>query len=130
VDELNQRLREGSQEKKLKKATKTLEEKHLPRLQKYEEQERLVAGRRSYSKTDPDASSLRMKEDRAASKPLARPTHNIQMGTGGSLGWATAFTSKPVILLVSFPIHNSISFHRGGSSRPSVGKVPRMGYAG
>jgi transposase len=81
VDELNQRLREAPQDKTVKKAVKTLEEKHLPRLQKYEEQERLLDGRNSYSKTDPDASSLRMKEDRAARKPLARPAYNVQMGT-------------------------------------------------
>jgi hypothetical protein len=52
-------------------------------LEKYEEQERLLDGRNSYSKTDPDASSLRMKEDRAARKPLARPAYNVQMGTEG-----------------------------------------------
>jgi hypothetical protein len=40
-------------------------------------------GRNSYSKTDPDASNLRMKEDRAARKPLARPAYNVQMGTEG-----------------------------------------------
>jgi hypothetical protein len=83
VDELNQRLREAPEDKALKKTVKTLEEKHLPRLQKYEEQERLLDGRNSYSKTDPDASSLRMKEDRAARKPLARPAYNVQMGTEG-----------------------------------------------
>lgn len=83
VEKINQRLREGLQDKKLQKATQTVEEKHLPRLEKYEEQERLLAGRNSYSKTDPDASSLRMKEDRAARKPLSRPAYNVQMGTEG-----------------------------------------------
>jgi len=81
VDEMNRRLRETPEDKPLKKAVKTLEEKHLPRLEKYEEQEKLLDGRNSYSKTDPDASSLRMKENRAARKPLSRPAYNIQMGT-------------------------------------------------
>ena len=83
VEELNQRLRETPEDRSLKKVVKTLEEKHLPRLEKYEEQEKLLDGRNSYSKTDPDASSLRMKEDRAARKPLARPAYNVQMGTEG-----------------------------------------------
>lgn len=83
VDEMNRRLRETPADRSLKKAVKTLEEKHLPRLEKYEEQEKLLDGRNSYSKTDPDASSLRMKEDRAARKPLARPAYNVQMGTEG-----------------------------------------------
>ena len=83
VDEINQRLRETPEDRSLKKAVQTLEEKHLPRLEKYEKQERLLDGRNSYSKTDPEASSLRMKEDRAARKPLARPAYNVQMGTEG-----------------------------------------------
>jgi transposase len=80
---LNERLRQQPEDKSLKKALKTLERDHLPRLEKYEEQERILAGRNSYSKTDPDASSLRMKEDRAAQKPLPRPGYNIQNGTEG-----------------------------------------------
>ncbi len=81
--ELNERLRKKPGEKALKKAVKILEKDHLPRLEKYEEQERVLDGRNSYSKTDPDASSLRMKEDRAAEKPLPRPGYNIQNGTEG-----------------------------------------------
>ncbi|RPH55204.1 MAG: hypothetical protein EHM81_15060 [Chloroflexi bacterium] len=39
--------------------------------------ERLTA-RSSYSRTDPDASSMRMKEDRGARKPWPRPAYNTQ----------------------------------------------------
>ena len=83
VAELNEALQKKPEDGKLKQAVKQLEQKDLPRLEKYEEQERLLDGRNSYSKTDPDASSLRMKEDRAARKPLARPAYNVQMGTEG-----------------------------------------------
>ena len=83
VDELNQRLQQQSENKQLKKAVKTLEKKHLPRLEKYEAQEQILAGRSSYSKTDPDATCFRMKEDRAAEKPLPRPAYNVQIGTEG-----------------------------------------------
>lgn len=83
MTELNERLRKQPEEKVLKKTVKTLEKDHLPRLEKYEAQERVLDGRNSYSKTDPDASSLRMKEDRAAEKPLPRPGYNIQNGTEG-----------------------------------------------
>lgn len=83
MTELDERLRHHPEDKPLKKAVKTLEKDHLPRLEKYEEQERVLGGRNSYSKTDPDASSLRMKEDRAAEKPLPRPGYNIQNGTEG-----------------------------------------------
>jgi transposase len=83
VAEINAQLKDVPQDQVLKKAVKKLEQEDLPRLEKYEEQERLLDGRNSYSKTDPDASSLRMKEDRAARKPLARPAYNVQMGTEG-----------------------------------------------
>ncbi len=83
VEELNQRLKRGKRTecRTLQKAIRELEKEDLPRLKKYEEQERVLAGRNSYSKTDPDASNLRMKEDRAAQKPLARPAYNVQIGT-------------------------------------------------
>lgn len=42
----------------MKKGVKKLEQELLPRLQKYEDQERILNRRNSYSKTDPDASSL------------------------------------------------------------------------
>ena len=83
VEELNAELEKQAENKPLKKAVKTLEKEHLPRLKEYEEQERVLAGRNSYSKTDPDASNLRMKEDRAVPKPLARPAYNAQIGTEG-----------------------------------------------
>jgi hypothetical protein len=71
VAELNEELKKKPEDSVLKNAVKQLEQKDLPRLQKYEEQQRLLDGCNSYSKTDPDASNLRMKEDRAARKPLA-----------------------------------------------------------
>jgi transposase len=83
VDELNERLKQEPQNKQLKKAVNVLESKHLPRLEKYEAQEKTLAGRNSYSKTDPDATCLRMKEDRAAEKPLPRPAYNVHNGTAG-----------------------------------------------
>ncbi len=87
IDELNQRLREKrqrpEQEKRAHQALKKLESDCLPRLQKYEEQTRILAGRNSYSKTDPDASCQRMKEDRGAKRPWAKPAYNVQLGTAG-----------------------------------------------
>ena len=47
----------------------------MPRLQKYEKQEEILQERNSYSKTDNDATFMRMKDDQL------RPGYNIQMGT-------------------------------------------------
>lgn len=90
IAELNERLKNKLQEggkKKEKSATrqalKKLESDCLPRLEKYEQQTQTLAGRNSYSKTDPDATCMRMKEDRGAERPWAKPAYNIQAGTEG-----------------------------------------------
>jgi len=92
IAELNQRLRaqiqkkpeDGSGKRKAaRQALKKLETDCLPRLAKYEQQSQTLAGRSSYSQTDPDASSMRMKEDRGAERPWPKPAYNVQIGTAG-----------------------------------------------
>jgi len=62
---------------------KKLEVDCLVRLKKYEQQAETLKGRSSYARTDPDASSMRMKEDRGAEKPWPKPAYNVQIGTKG-----------------------------------------------
>jgi hypothetical protein len=83
IRELNERLKQKADDKKLAKAVKTLSQDCLPRQRKYEEQKQKLAGRNSYAKTDEEATFMRMKEDRGAEKPLPRPAYNLQMGTEG-----------------------------------------------
>jgi transposase len=49
-------------------------------LSKYDEQEKQLAGRNSYSKTDPDATFMRMKEDHMLNGQL-KPAYNLQIST-------------------------------------------------
>jgi len=63
-------------------ALKKLEEDCLPRQKKYEEQERKLGKRNSYSKTDEDATFMRMKDDYMKNGQL-KPGYNLQMGTEG-----------------------------------------------
>ncbi len=81
IEELNERLKKKPGDKQLKKAVKKLEGDHLPRQEKYEEQERLLGGRNSYSKTDPGATFMRLKEDRHHAEPRPKPGYNVQTGT-------------------------------------------------
>ncbi|MGE5582368.1 MAG: hypothetical protein ACM3X9_07500 [Bacillota bacterium] len=62
-----------------RKGTKTKKE-YLPRLQQYHEQEQLLGERNSYSKTDPDATFMRTKEDHLKNSQL-KPCYNVQLGT-------------------------------------------------
>jgi transposase len=101
IERLNQRLRERQQPKKdtqaTRKALKKLAEDCLPRLEKYEQQTETLAGRSSYSKTDPDASCMRMKEDRRAEKPWPKPAYNVQVGTEGQFITGSACISGSAI---------------------------------
>jgi len=80
IDRLNQRLEQEPQNKPLAKAVRTLQKDYLPRLERYEVQESILAGRNSYAKTDEDATFMRMKEDRLRTGEL-KPAYNVQMGT-------------------------------------------------
>ncbi|WP_103662715.1 IS1182 family transposase, partial [Lactobacillus sp. HT06-2] len=64
----------------LKKLLHKLSNDYVPRMEKYEEAERIFAGRNSYSKTDHDATFMHMKEDHMKNGQL-KPGYNIQAAT-------------------------------------------------
>ncbi len=78
IDELNARL--ATLNKPQQKAVKTLQKEALPRLQKYEGQLETLGTRNSYSKTDQDATFMRMKEDHMKNGQL-KPAYNTQIST-------------------------------------------------
>lgn len=80
VSVIDERLSADPKSRKLKRARRRIVRDYLPRMQKYENQEELLAERRSYSKTDPDATFMRMKEDHMRNGQL-KPGYNVQMGT-------------------------------------------------
>jgi hypothetical protein len=100
IEELNQQLREKvrppEDQQQTRQALKKLETDCLPRLEKYEEQTKMLAGRNSYAKTDPDATCMRMEEDRGAKRPWTKPAYNVQLGTEGQF-------------IVSASVHNQSS---------------------
>ena len=80
VQRIDERLAANPDDKKLKKAKKLIEKDYLPRMKKYEKEEELLAERNSYSKTDTDATFMRMKEDHMQNGQL-KPGYNVQIGT-------------------------------------------------
>jgi transposase len=67
---------EGTAAKKETTRTiKTIEKDLLPKLERYEQQEKPLKGRNSYAKTDTDATMFRMKDERLL------PAYNLLMGT-------------------------------------------------
>jgi transposase len=73
-------LEAAEDKKKLKRELKTIEKEYLPRKKKYEKAKRICGKRNSYSKTDPDATFMRMKEDHRG-KGQPKPGYNVQIGT-------------------------------------------------
>ncbi|PLS16124.1 hypothetical protein CVD28_18975 [Bacillus sp. M6-12] len=59
---------------------KLIRKDFLPRLAKYKVQNKTFGDRNSYSKTDPDATFMRMKEDHMKNGQL-KPGYNVQMAT-------------------------------------------------
>jgi transposase len=80
VKKLELSLQEKPKDKPLKKAISTLRRDLLPRLRKYESSQRILGERNSYSKTDTDATFMRMKEDHMRNGQL-KPGYNVQIGT-------------------------------------------------
>ncbi|WP_142303674.1 transposase, partial [Evansella halocellulosilytica] len=63
INHLEKKLVDEPKNREVKKAKRQLEKDLLPRKEKYEKQKEILAGRNSYSKTDTDASFMRMKDD-------------------------------------------------------------------
>lgn len=75
---LNKKLKEPA--KKIAKELQQLQKEHLPKLMKYENDLETLGQRNSYSKTDPDATFMRMKEDHMKNGQL-KPAYNPQIST-------------------------------------------------
>ena len=78
----------GKRKNPLQKSIETLEE-YLGRLKKYTQQLHICGKRNSYSKTDPDATFMRMKEDAMGNGQL-KPAFNLQHGVDSEyITWLT-----------------------------------------
>ena len=94
IEELNRRLKEDANAPEKGKEISELEESYLPRLKKYETQETLCCSRNSYSKTDTDATFMRMKEDHMRNGQL-KPGYNVQIGTENQFIIGYSIHQKP-----------------------------------
>jgi transposase len=80
VADINEKLAKTSHSKAVSSNVKKLQKDILPKLKKNEEQSKMLGGRNSCSKTDPDATFFRMKEDHLNTSQL-KPAYNVQIAT-------------------------------------------------
>ena len=69
-----------TQRRKLKKVLRKVKENFSVRAEKYENYQETFEGRNSFSKTDPDATFMRMKEDNMKNGQL-KAAYNLQIAT-------------------------------------------------
>ena len=79
-DILAQMDEKGISDKKLRKGVARVKEESVPKMKEYEEKLEIVGERGSYSKTDKDATFMRMKED-AMNNGQTKPGYNVQIAT-------------------------------------------------
>lgn len=77
---LNKMDGEGISDRKMRKAVEKVRTEKAPKMREYEEKLEILGNRNSYSKTDPDATFMRMKED-AMNNGQTKPGYNIQIST-------------------------------------------------
>lgn len=70
----------GLSDKKLRKEVEEVKTEKAPKMKEYEEKPETLGDRNSYSKTDPDATFMRMKED-AMNNGQTKPGYNVQIST-------------------------------------------------
>lgn len=80
IEKIDEALKDKPITKKAKQKLKYAKKMFADRVTKYEGQEKLLAGRNSYSKTDTDATFMRMKEDHMRNGQL-KPGYNVQLST-------------------------------------------------
>ena len=80
IDKINEVLQGKVIDKKVKQKLNYAKKNWPANLAKYEKQEAILQGRNSYSKTDNDATFMRMKDDHMQNGQL-KPAYNIQAST-------------------------------------------------
>jgi len=80
IEKIDQAIKDKEVDKKVKQKINYAKKNWPENLKRYEDQEKILGKRNNYSKTDPDASFMRMKEDHMKNGQL-KPGYNLQIST-------------------------------------------------
>lgn len=101
--------------KKIKKAVEKTEKESIPKILEYERALDILGERNSYSKTDTDATFMRMKEDAMKNGQL-KPGYNIQIATENQFITNYAVYQRPTDTLTLIPFLESFEKRYGRQS--------------
>lgn len=125
VDKLNEVLANNDQvDKKTKAKLRYLTKNYPETINKYEHQEEILAERNSYSKTDPDATFMRMKEDHMRNGQL-KPAYNVQISTSNQFIVNYTIHSNPTDTLT---LKSHLEQHENSFNRPPKTLTADAGY--
>jgi transposase len=101
IEEINKSLEGKPINRKIKQKLKRVKRVWPEQLSKYKEQEAKLKGRNSYSKTDEDATFMRMKEDHMQNGQL-KPGYNWQISTNNQfiVNYTTHQTASDTVTLI------------------------------
>nr|MBA3353810.1 transposase [Blastocatellia bacterium] len=80
IHTINEALKDKEVDPKVRQKLNYAKKNWPQKLAEYDEKEKILRGRNSYSKTDPDATFMRMKEDHMRNWQL-KPGYNVQVST-------------------------------------------------
>lgn len=92
IEQIDQALKKKEVSKKIRQKLSYAKKNWPAKLNQYEQQEKILNGRNSYSKTDPDATFMRMKEDHMKNGQL-KPAYNVQFSTADQ--YIVNYTTHP-----------------------------------
>lgn len=101
VNKINDALQGKEVDKKVKQKLNYAKKNWPENMAKYEKQEAILKGRNSYSKTDPDATFMRMKDDHMQNGQL-KPGYNLQASTNNQYltNYTLAQTTADTVTLI------------------------------
>lgn len=119
LDNIKQHINDEELSKSDKKSLQTIEEEYIPRMERYAQQLSTMGDRNSYSKTDPDATFMRMKEDAMLNGQL-KPGYNVQISTENQFITNYDIFQRPTDTLTLIPYLQSFMSRYGRSSSEIV----------
>lgn len=119
VERIKEKVDADNLGKEERKALKQIETDSVPRMNRYREQLETMGSRNSYSKTDPDATFMRMKEDAMLNGQL-KPGYNVQISTENQLITNFGIYQRPTDTLTMISYLESFKARYGMQSEEIV----------
>jgi transposase len=102
IKQIDEALKDKPVDKKVKQKINYAKNNWPGNLQKYEQQEQVLGKRNSFSKTDPEATFMRMKEDHMRNGQL-KPAYNLQIATNDQFILSYSIHQNPTDTLTLKP---------------------------